>query len=90
MGFLILYYIFYILYHDYTNTALKQPNQLCMSKCGEQLVAVWMFEHQTAEKLIDRTEDISNNALFYFSLKRQCFYSYRSCFGHAELNGNFN
>lgn len=48
-AFLILYYIGYILYRDYTNTALKQPNQLCMSKCGEHLVAVWMFEHQTAE-----------------------------------------
>lgn len=29
------FYILYILYHDYTNTALKQPNQLCRSKCGE-------------------------------------------------------
>lgn len=71
---MISHYILYILHHDYTNTALKQPNQLCMSKCGEYLVVIWMFEYQTPKKLTHRTEDKSNNALAYFSLKRQMIF----------------
>lgn len=61
-----------------------------MSNCGEHLVVTWMFEYKLLKNSYTKLEMYPIMPCFIFPWKGKWFYSSRSCFGHAELNGNFN